>query len=420
MRKAGKKTFITLLVLILITAVGATRMLSTTVEAPSIVQAPSPVNGETQAYENIDETVIPGNIPAGIVSVVFVESSTGPDDGVTRLINSMQNHGIHFYQTPASPQGLIASNDVVLFKINAQWDERGGTNTDLIRAVIQAVLNHPGGFTGEIIVADNGQGNGGSLSWTNNNAIDRSQSVLSVVRSFQALGYRVSGVLWDEFTNVKVSEFNQGDTRNGFVVENNIRSTGLEISYPKFTTEFGTMVSFREGIWNPNTRTYNREGLKVINIPVLKAHWTFHQTGAVKNYMGVPSNALSGRRPHNSVGTGGMGTLMAGTRVPALNILDMIWIGPDQGPRLSYAQALQMNLIAASVDPVALDVWATRNVLMPEAARIRSAAWTASMDPTGTEPGTFGHWLRLSKNELLRAGVPVTMDEALMLVVDNR
>jgi len=39
-----------------------------------------------------------------------------------------------------------------------------------------------------------------------------------------------------------------------------------------------------------------------------------------------------------------------------------------------------------------------------------------SMDPAGTEPGTFGHWLRLSLNEML-AWYSFTMDESEMLVV---
>ena len=423
MKKTGKKLLICLLALFLITAVGATRVLTTTAAAPSTI------NNETMLSENIIEPVTPGqNVPAGIVSKVFVESTDGTDDGVRRLINSMQGYGLHFYRTPAFPAGIIASNDVVLLKINAQWDERGGTNTDLIRSVIQAVLDHPGGFTGEIIVADNGQaqfgpfGHGGSLTWALNNAVDRSQSVMHVVRDFQARGHRVTGVLWDEFTTVRVQEFSAGDTRNGFVVEDTVRSTGLQISYPKFTTEFGTMVSFREGIWNANTRTYDRERLTVINMPVLKAHNWLQVTAAVKNWMGIPSDRLTNfgpaNRPHSSVVRGGMGTLMVETRMPDLNILDMIWIGPDTGPRNTFANAVQINKIAASTDPFALDWWASRTILMPETAR-RPGGRAPSQSPDATTPGTFGHWMRLSMNELHRAGITATMTPAEILIVDR-
>jgi len=386
--------------------------------APSVPPAP----GEIPAGPNI-----PGwTLPDGIVSAVFVENSDGADDGVQRLIRSMQNHGLSFYQTQAAPYGLIASGDVVILKINAQWDQRGGTNTDLIRGVIQEILNHPEGFTGEIIVADNGQAQfgsfsrGGSLDWELNNANDISQSTMDVIRSFQAMGHRVTGVLWDEFTTVRVQEFSAGDMRDGFIVEDEVRSTGIAVSYPKFTTEFGTHVSFRYGIWNPAARTYNSEILKVINMPVLKSHFLLQVTAAVKNYMGVPSDQLTrGRgRAHDSVFTGGMGTLMVYTRMPILNITDMIWVGPDRGPRVNFNAAVRVNKIAASTDAFALDYWTTRYVLMPEAARVPGGRAPA-MDPAGTEPGTFGHWMRLSMDELHRAGLPATMNPAEMLIVQN-
>ena len=370
------------------------------------------------------QTINPMQNPGTYVSSVFVESSNGTDDGVRRLVASMQSNGLDFYGISTAPSGLIASNDVIILKINAQWAERGGTNTDLIRSVIEAILDHPAGFSGEIIIADNGQAqfgserNGGSLSWSNPNSASRNQSTMDVIRFFQSRGHRVTGVLWDNFTAIRVDEFSNNDMRDGFFVENTRRSTGLEISYPKFTTEYGTHVSFKEGIWNANTRTYDSARLKVINMPVLKSHGGFQVTGAVKNYMGTPSDRLTNRRAHNSVGTGGMGTQMAETRMPVLNIMDMIWIGPERGPNNTYAMAQEINKIAASTDPVALDVWTTKYVLIPEAAK-RPGGRAASMDPHGTEPGTFGHWLRLSMNELHRAGFTATMNESEIFVVNN-
>ncbi|MCL2444435.1 MAG: DUF362 domain-containing protein [Treponema sp.] len=350
-----------------------------------------------------------------LFSTIFVENTDGTDDGVKRLISSMQENGIDFYN-------LILSGDVVILKINCQWAERGGTNTDLIRSVIQAIVEHPNGFTGEVIIADNGQGQfgserrGGSLNWTNANSADRRQSAMDVVRYFKGRGFRVTGVLWDEFTGNKVQEFIAGDIRNGFVVEDGVHSTGLEISYPKFVTEYGTNVSFKEGIWDAGTQVYDSEKLKVINMPVLKSHGSFQVTAAVKNYMGTPSDRLTNRRAHNSVGVGGMGTQMAYTRMPIINIMDMIWIGVDRGPSSSYNTAKQINKIAACLDPVALDYWASKNILMPEVMNLPGGRAPA-MSPDGTEPGTFGFWLRLSMNELHKAGIWATMDEAEIQVV---
>jgi len=366
----------------------------------------------------------------GAAALVFVEDSDGTDDGVVRLFNSMRMRGVEFYQSASNRGGLVAPGDVVLLNINCQWNERGGTNTDLISAVIDAIYAHPDGFSGEVVVADNGHaqfGNapesspvgmgGGSLDWQRPNSKNRDQSTLAVVRAHQAQGRRVTGVLWDTFTTVRVDEYEDGDFTDGFVVEDGaLPPSGLILSYPKFTTEYGTHVSFRNGIWSDAAGKYDSDALKVIGMPVLKTHAMYQVTGAVKGYMGTTSDKLTGGTgfggaAHNSIGLGGMGTQMALTRMPVFNIIDMIWIGPDLGgmPGVSYAEAVEVNKIAASTDPVALDVWAARNVLMVQVAS--SGRDPSSLNPTGTDQGTFGFWLRLTVDELKRHGHSVTMDE---------
>jgi hypothetical protein len=131
----------------------------------------------------------------------------------------------------------------------------------------------------------------------------------------------------------------------------------------------------------------------------------------MKSYMGTPSNSLTNMAAHNSVGRGGMGTQMAMTRFPALNILDMIWIMPSSGPGAPYNLAVSKNMIAASLDPVALDYWASKNVLMPASQSVGYRNYT-TMNPDSTTQGTFGYWLALSLQELQKAGFPVTMDES--------
>jgi hypothetical protein len=277
-------------------------------------------------------------------------------------------------------------------------------------------VNHPGGFRGEVVIADNGQGmfgsarTGGSLDWDNTNSRDRTQSAQDVADYFAARGFRVSGVLWDRLTKTRVREFDAGDRADGYVVEEGAQSTGIVISYAKFTTRYGTPVSFKRGVWNSTAGRYDSDRLKIINAPVLKSHGGYQVTGAVKSYMGVPSNSLTNMSPHQSVGRGGMGTLMAKTRFPTLNILDMIYITPDGGPGASYSRAVQKNMIACGTDPVALDYWASKNILMP-AARAAGNRRVSVMDPEGREPGSFGYWLRLSMEELQKGGFPVTMDE---------
>ena len=360
-------------------------------------------------------------------SDIFVINGTkGGDNGVTELIDLMGEHGIFFYKSPKAgenkgPDGLIARDDVIIIKVNSQWNERGGTNTDLLKMLIQAILDHPDDFVGEIIVADNGQaqygsaGSGGSLSWRRNNAENYSQSVQKVVDMFSG-SHKVSTYLWDSITMNRVKEYEDGDIEDGYVVNETANPrTGIMVSYPKFKTKFGTYVSFKRGIWNPETQTYDSERLKVINMPVLKTHSIYGVTACVKHYMGVVSDQLTrnlGARAHNTVGTGGMGTEMVETRFPVLNIIDAIWVNavPGGGPRTPYNVATRINIIAASRDSVALDYWAAKYVLM-KVAELRGYRDLSSMDPDNSSPGSFGYWLSRSMEEIRLAGYQVTMDE---------
>lgn len=279
--------------------------------------------------------------------IFVVNGTSGNDQGVSELIALMGNHGSLFYKSPAmgknkGSSGFIARDDTLIIKVNSQWDERGGTNTNLLKSLIKAIVDHPDGFVGEIIVADNGQaqygptGRGGSLDYGRNNAEDTSQSVQKVVDSFA--GYRVSTYLWDNITTIRVQEYSEGNVDDGYVINTAVSPrTGAMVSYPKFKTKFGTYISFKLGIWNPKTQTYDSDHLKVVNVPVLKSHSIYGVTACVKHYMGVGSDKLTaqlGSRAHNTVGTGGMGVEMVETRFPTLNIIDAIWVNakPGSGP----------------------------------------------------------------------------------------
>jgi hypothetical protein len=106
-----------------------------------------------------------------------------------------------------------------------------------------------------------------------------------------------------------------------------------------------------------------------------------------------------------------MGTEMAETRTPVLNVIDAIWVNaaPGRGPSTRYADATRVNIIAAGRDPVALDYWAAKNILVPAAAKL-GYKYVDSMNPDVTRNGYFGYWLRLSMKELQRAGFTSTTD----------
>ena len=353
-------------------------------------------------------------------SAIFVQDTDGTDDGVERLIETMFENGLFFYKTQRYPSGLIAVDDVVLLKHNCQWPQRGGTNTDLIRSVIQAILDHPDGFEGEIIVADNGHRQwstgpygGGSLDWAQGNAKDTSQSVLKVIDGFKEEGYKVTGNLWDVFTRDLVEEFDEGNMTDGFVRDNASDGNSWRVSYAKFTTEYGTRISFKNGIFDEVSQTYDKERFKVINMPVLKFHNSAHVTGAIKNYFGTHSQ----QRADNHGALGSVARQMIVMGLPILHIMDMIYIGTHSGgPTIPYANATEINKVAFSNDPIALDYWAAKYVLMPAYTPI-DAANAARTNPDGNT--NFGNNLRRNRDVFNDAEIPYTTNESEFRVFEN-
>lgn len=356
-------------------------------------------------------------------NVFVIDKTEGENKSVETLIDIMGNNGMNFYKSGGTGKnkgqdGLIAADDVVLIEINCQWDVRGGTNTDLIKSIIKNIVNHPDGFKGEIIVADNGQGQyggegkGGSMNWKINNAVDRSQSVQAVVDELSK-DNKLSAVLWDNFTEVKVEEYSKGDYTDGFIINSTASpSTGIIVSYPKFKTKYGTFISFKEGVWDNINKKYDSQKLKVISVPVLKTHLNYSVTGCIKKYMGVVSDKLTKHNAHNSIGKGGMGTVMVETRMPVLNILDAIWVNPFRGPKTGDFDAVKAGVICASTDPAALDYWGAKNILIETAKKVGNQNYS-NMNPADSSPGTFGYWLKLSADEIKKAGYPaaLSMDE---------
>lgn len=352
----------------------------------------------------------------------LVNHARGPSanrfGGIDDLASLMKSAGRPWHRAStggptAGPNGLIDRQAVVLIKVNAQWPQRGGTNTDVLRGIMRVIVEHPDGFAGEIIVADNGQG-AGNLNRTECNAEDQGQSPQDVVNDFVAEGWKASIRLWDGFRTSLVTEYSSGDLSDGYVVSTvTDPQTQIRVSYPKFRSSWGTYVSYKHGIWNAAWASYDHDRLVVINVPVFKTHSIYGVTAAVKNHMGVVTQSLS-TDSHNGVGRGGLGSVLAEVRVPDLTILDCIWVlaRPGLGPSASYAQASRRDQLLAGFDPVALDVWAVKNILVPQ---IIANGYTPgdyqAQDPDNAD-STIRRYLDRSMNEMLAAQIPTTNDGA--------
>jgi uncharacterized protein (DUF362 family) len=304
---------------------------------------------------------------------------TGADNhhaGVERLLGLLGSQGVKFYRhtatdTLSGPDGLIASSDVVLIKVNAQWKYRGATNSDVVRGVIQRILDHPAGFTGEVVIFENGQGRG-SLNCNQSsgypdgtvqaNAENPAHSFTYLANTVFHSSGRVSAFLVDPIRSTPVPAGNHAI--NGYRTLNpHPTSQSWNISYPCFTTAGGHRVELKDGLWTGSSYDANR--LKLINMPVLKTHGGCGVTGALKLFYGVVSMTYaSGGYHYGDIGKV-LGQMMAHVRAPDLNIMDCIWVCQGQLGGYPASATSRRNTLLASLDPVALDYWAGKNILYP-------------------------------------------------------
>jgi hypothetical protein len=295
-------------------------------------------------------------------------------EGLDVLLYMMSRHGHGFYKTTQEHpwgglNGLIDKNDIVLIKINCQWKFRGATNTDVLRGLIYRILNHPDGFSGEVVIFENGQGQGAfhgdPIAWGRYPQIGAPTGVHVNAEDDTLTVDRLVGQV---FAGAPVTSFLLDSVRSTFISTDDHTTNGYrrisDVSYPCFTTSRGTRVELKEGIWTGSGHTSN---IKFINLPVLKTHDGTGITGVLKHMYGVVSmtDGSNSIRHYSQSGTqcGKMWTLV---RAPDLNIVDCIWV--------TYAvhhcgwppsTTWRYDMLMAGFDPVALDYWGSKHLLYP-------------------------------------------------------
>jgi uncharacterized protein (DUF362 family) len=290
-------------------------------------------------------------------------------EGVDSLLRLMADNGLKFYRTHedtdlGGPTGLIDTSDVVLVKVNAQWKYRGCTNSDVVRGLIQRILEHPDGFSGEVVIFENGQ-SGGSLDC--DTMWGRQYTDTGVHANAEDESHSFSYLVDKVFADDRVSMYLLDPVRETFIDDDDHSTDGYrrtgEVSYPCFTTTKGNRVELKEGIWNGSGHD---DGLKLVNVPVLKHHDGCGVTGAVKSYYGILSMADGWRRERHYEKLGAhCGEMIANVRAPVLNVLDCIWVTQVKWAGYPPENTTRLDQLLASLDPVALDYWASKHLLYP-------------------------------------------------------
>jgi hypothetical protein len=330
-----------------------------------------PINSINAGIFEISEKISSLDSTSSVFMVKDFPNPTGVyHQGLDSLLSLLSQHGSYFYKSNQSlpwcdTSGMIGKNDVVLIKVNAEWPERGMTNTDVLKGLIARIVAHPDTFSGEVCLVENGQWRF-AWSYSLNNAEDPNQSMQAVMNYFANQGHHVTGFNWTSIgygsNNRWVQEYDQGDTLNGYVKED---SSGM--TYAKFKTSYGTRISTRMGIWDG--ANYDNDRIKFINVPVLKSHTLMGVSASIKHYIGFLSyRAIGSSSMHNQVITSGLlGVNMGKARFPDLNIIDATWVSAEitTGPSAPNNMCTRLNTLLASKDPVAVDYIAGKNILRP-------------------------------------------------------
>jgi hypothetical protein len=353
------------------------------------------------------------DIPAPRYSLAGGILPPGPSDkilgdaGIEALISLMDQQGSPFFRTASSPQGLVASDSVVVIKGNFQWVGFGsgsgagrlGTSTDLLKGLIWRILNHPEGFTGEVVVAENHQGeNWAFATRTPSNAQDQFQTLADVITVFQGLKWPVSLQDWTTLNSYLLpggnfsssipadNEYAKGNMDDGYVLLNDNTYDGARpvngYSYPKFRTAGDRYISMRHGLWNGSS--YESDRVVLINMPILKKHCMAYATSAWKNLVGFltiadPEDPVTHQHPRfgnwdnmhsyfwgyqNYTNVYGLiGRQISLIRKPDLNIVDAIWVANENN--YGSSTAVRCNAILSSHDPFAVDWYASEYLLRP-------------------------------------------------------
>lgn len=329
---------------------------------------------------------------------------------VYRAVNGMpDNNLVKVIEMMGGIQKIIGSEDVVVIKANVQWWNQGAPNLAALSTFVDLILNRPGGFNGEVVLAENchrGVSPWKAIESGWNPRFERNSN-LHNTNNYNELSRHLKKKCKERFSTSHWVDVRAGGSRvfgpadgSGYVYcdgsgevplitcENGIAGKGHRVTimtYPVFTTDRGTVVDFKNGVWQKGA--YTGQPLRFVNLAALNHHSVYcGATSAVKNYLGISD--LSGGPDPDSGGrltadyfnfhsfsydkwgpgpdTGMLGAeiavFMNTIRKADLNITTGEWVGlaSRTEPPVAHTRA-----VLACTDPVALDYHATKYLLYP-------------------------------------------------------
>ncbi len=334
----------------------------------------------------------------GASGQLFRSTNGSPDENLSKVIELL-----------GGVESFIGANDVVVIKPNVQWWNQGAPNLSAFMRLVELIMTRPGGFSGEVVLAENchrgsrpwKSGHSGWLpNFGRNSNLDQIKNYNDLTRHLkQKFGDGFSTCHWLNVSSGGARVFSPADG-SGYVYcdgsggvplisfDNGHKGDNFRavvMSYPIFKTDRGTLIDFKNGIWERGS--YTEQPLRFINFAALNHHSTYcGATSTIKNYLGI-SDLSGGPDPHNGGrltdkyhnfhsfpfnkwGAGpepGMigaeiAVFMNTIRRADLNITSAEWVGLVSRTEPPVARTSAM---LACKDPVALDYHATKYILYP-------------------------------------------------------
>lgn len=304
---------------------------------------------------------------------------------------------------------VIGPDDVVVIKPNVQWWNQGAPNLSALKTFVGLIMNRPGGFYGEVVVAENCHR--GPRPWESRESGWNRPFVRNIdlenILNYNDLSKNLKHTYDERFSTCHWINADSGGKRvfgpadgAGYVYCDGTNGVPLisfdngrkgadrravVMSYPIFKTDKGTVVDFKNGIWKNGI--YTAQPLKFINFAALNHHSTYcGATSAIKNYLGI-SDLSGGPDPYNGgqltekyynfhsfpfnkwapgpepgmIGAE-IGVFMNTVRKADLNITTAEWVGLASR---TEPPVVRTRAVLACEDPVALDYHAAKYILYP-------------------------------------------------------
>ncbi len=293
-------------------------------------------------------------------------------------------------------QRFVDYGDAVVLKPNGQWPNQGYTHTECLKALIDLILHRPGGFGGEIIVAEhihrspseatssseycwnmsvaNRKNNWPDMNYLELIADYHSRGILNVTAcpmydSGQANWSKVSGP-------AELGSGGQGWVHVLYNVAKNSRT--VDLSYPIIRSSYsGRLIDLKNGVWSGGG--YTGQKVKVIFLPTLNNHGYgvtnedyAGPTSAMKCHIGfVDFNNLNGYSLHGvgyntpvdaqAMGEA-VGQLVTQVLQPAFYLTCAEYTGYISR---TDSTAAHTKTVGLCTDPVTLDYWMCKYVIYP-------------------------------------------------------